>query len=512
MNTEMDKKEFVIDAKNSVQTEKKLPSQLVECTGDFVLPDYMPKVQKVLRIEARALPPTRYVSANSVQMSGDVLHTLIYLGEDGESGATVLPAKYEFSIPIDTLSSPTVTACVQVEGLSYRITAPRKLNIHTRLSAKPSCFEREDVTPTIIPKDAEINKLFGEISGLKTTVLHSIDAEVSDRIEIGSAKEARLLWCGATAAITDARVTEGGVSIRGEIFAKVLSDSDGEIKMYTKKMPFDELLEGEVNRGSAVNAVAHVISTEAVKESENEASLDISFYIEATVDEPVTVAVLKDAFSSEVPVENTSRDVINTRLVMSKSGIYTVGASIAKAAAGAEAATLVTDTSGKAVVEEISAENGHLTVSGRCELSSIFAEENGLFSADYGVPFTVSVDCENTDGIKADAVANLLNARVRTEGEMLVCDIDIALALRAVKESTERVLSAVDCTSKEKYKSSTYPLCLIYPNGESLWELAKKYHVNPVSLASVNSLDISESEYANREAMAGQKLLMLELK
>lgn len=514
MNQETrDRKEFVIEPKTSLQTEMQMQSQLIESGGEFVLPDYMPKIQKVLRLEGKALPPSRYVGGSSVQMSGNVLHTLIYLGEDGEMGATVLPAKYEFSIPIDGGVTPTVTATVDVDSLTYRITAPRKLSVRTRLSAKPHCIACEDISAVITPVDAQnVNKLYGETDSLKTRVLSSSDIQISDRIEMSGAENSKLLWCGSTAAVTDTRALEGGVSVRGEVLAKVLVDENGTPKMYVKKIPFDEFLDGEVTRECAVSATAHVISTEAAKEGDREVTLDAVISVEATADTSAKVPVLIDAFSCDCNVSSEHRTVKSSRLAVSRSGIYTVGASIAKTAAGAGDAISVIDTSGKATIEETAATAGKITVSGRCELSSILTGEDGISSADYTVPFNITVDGDAADGAVVNASATLVNPRVRVENENLVCDMDIALAVRAICESEERVLASVDCTGGEQYKKSTYPLCLIYPNGESLWNLAKKYHVSPESLARVNSLDITERDYTRPDALSGVHSLMLELK
>ncbi|MBQ6893794.1 MAG: DUF3794 domain-containing protein, partial [Clostridia bacterium] len=350
MNLEsQDKKEFVIEQEKTLQNETQMQSQLIECGGEFVLPDYMPKMQKILRLEARALPPSRYVGGSSVQMSGNVLHTLIYLGEDGEIGATVLPSKYEFSVPIDGDSTPVITACVDVDTLTYRITAPRKLSIRTRLGAKPHCFIKEDISAQITPCGAEnVNKLYGEIDSIKTDVLTSSDIQLSDSIEINGSEECRLLWCGANAAVTDVRASEGGVSVRGEILAKVLADEGGTPKMYTKKIPFDEFVEGDTSRNSAVNAIAHVISTEASKEGDREVSVDISVSVEVTADTATKLPVLKDAFSSECAAENEYKKVKVSRIAISRSQVYTVGASVAKNTVGAAEALSVIDTTGKA--------------------------------------------------------------------------------------------------------------------------------------------------------------------
>ena len=121
-----EKKEFALPAEQILQTASGGGNILFESGGEFVLPDYLPKVQKVLRLEANVLPPAKYMSGSEAQMSGSVLHSLIYLGEDGETSATVLPSKYEFSIPTAGLASPEVEASVLVDSLTYRLSAPRK--------------------------------------------------------------------------------------------------------------------------------------------------------------------------------------------------------------------------------------------------------------------------------------------------------------------------------------------------------------------------------------------------
>ena len=182
MNTEsQSKKEFVIDTNKVLQKERVMQSLPIESGGEFVLPDYMPSVRKVLRIEATALPPSKYVGGSSAQMSGEVLHTLIYIGEDGETGATVLPSKYEFSIPANGEFIGDITASVEVEGINCRITAPRKLTIRTRLSAKPHCVETEDVSVDIKNVgSSEINRFFEKLDCLKITAEQIVKTIIKD--------------------------------------------------------------------------------------------------------------------------------------------------------------------------------------------------------------------------------------------------------------------------------------------------------------------------------------------
>ncbi|MBQ5389419.1 MAG: DUF3794 domain-containing protein [Clostridia bacterium] len=514
-NDTSDKKEFVLPVKNTVQVEQGGGNIFFESGGEFILPDYMPKVQKVLRMEARVLPPSRYMGAGEAQMSGSVLHTLMYIGEEGEINATVLPAKYEFTIPFAAGGeAPTVSACVEVDALSYRLGAPRKLNIRTRLRAKPRVIGTRDIAEKQTPGGdiAGLHKLWCEMDGIRTQILRSSDITVSDAMDIGGGVDTRPIWCGSTAAVHDVRVVDGGVSVRGEACVKVLLDDGGKAKMVMKKLPFEEFLDGDVQKGSSATAIARVISTEAGKEQDGEALVDVVLSLEAAVDTPCRVHAVKDAFSecSEGRVEY--RNLQTNRLLCNRSAVYTVGGSVAKGTAGAAGLLTVLDTSGEATVEETALADGKLLVNGRCALNTIFTTEDGeLASAEYTVPFKVTMDCETPEGASASVTAALISARARTDGDDLVCDMDIAVSARAVAEGECAAVGSIDFTSPNVYTKSAYPLCLIYPRGESLWNVAKKYHVSPETLVKVNALSIGQESYANADALSGTSVLMLEL-
>ena len=516
MRTETsDTKEFVLPAKNTVQLEQGGGNIFFESGGEFVLPDYMPKVQKVLRMEARALPPSRYMGSSEAQMSGSVLHTLIYIGEEGEISATVLPAKYEFSIPFTAGGElPTVSAAVEVDSLSYRLGAPRKLNIRTRLRAKPRVIGTEDIAEKQLPggEIAGLHKLGGEIDSICTRNLRSPDITVSDAVEIGGGADTRPIWCGSTAAVNDVRVTDGGVSVRGEAYVKVLLNDGGKPKMVTKKLPFEEFLDGDVVKGSSATAMARVISTEAGKEQDGEALVDVVLALEAWVDTPCRTPAVKDAFSEHSEGKVAYRKVPTARLLCNRSGVYTVGGSVAKASAGAVGLSAVLDTSGEATVEETTMEDGRLTVSGKCALNTIYTAAEGETAAvEYSIPFKVTMDCETPTGAEANVSVSLVSARTRSDGDNLVCDMDIAVSARVVACGEAVTVESIDFTAPKVYAKSDYPLCLIYPRGDSLWNVAKKYHVSPETLAKINSLSLVEENYANAEALADTSVLMLEL-
>lgn len=485
-----EKKEFVLSGKNTVQTET-VGNVLCESSSEHVLPDYLPKVQKVLRMETRVLPPSRYMNTAEAQMSGNLLHTLIYIGEGGEIASAVLPARYEFNLPLGEGGSPTVTVIVCVDATTHRLTAPRKLQIRTRLRACTRILDAREVTEQQMPAGgiAALHRLQGTAETVCSVALRSADIPLSDTVETGSAT-ARPIWCGATAAVQDARVMDGGVSVRGDAYVKLLLTDGGKLKAVTKKLPFDAFLDGDVQKNAGVTAVAHVLSTEAVKEQGSEALVDVVLTVEALVDHPCSIPVTKDAFSETADGKITYQTVPTARLLADRISVYTVGGSVTKASAGAAGFAESIDTSGEVTVEEITPADGKYTVVGKCRLNTIYTDsEEVIAAADFAVPFRLSVEARTADGIAPTATVSLLSARTRSEGESLVCDMDLAVSLRAVEPGEVRAIATLDYTVPQPCAQSKYPLSLLYPTGESLWALAKANRIAPEKLAARNGLD-----------------------
>lgn len=509
MNT--GKKEFVIPAEDSLMKKERSMTVPFESGEEFVLPDYMPKVQKVLRVEARALPPTRYMGASSAQMSGSVLHTLIYVGEEGEISATVLPSKYEFAVDLDEDGGVTdVFADVTVESLIYRMSGPRSINIRTKLSAAASVMCEEYIDVTEDTGDG-VHKLYGDMDFVESRIFCSEEIVISENIDIGHSEE-KLLWCGSSAAVSDVRVTDGGVKVRGEAVLKLLTEYGGKPRMYTKKIPFDEFADGDVSNGASAVAMAKIVSTEASKGQGNCVNAEIVLVVQVISDTPCKLSVVKDIFSESCKCDIAYRTVSAKKHILSRSGVYNVGASIPKITIS-ETDFDVIDTSGEIHIDNVTFQSGKITVNGRCKMNSIYSKGEGEFSfGEYSLPINISIPCDIKEGVNSLVSASLLNSRVRSEGNNLVCDLDVAVAIRCFEESEEKVVSDVSFSKEPFDKMNKYPLCVVFASGESIWSVAKKYHVSPSSLVGVNSIDIAEKDFANVDAIKSVKVLMIENK
>lgn len=507
-----EKKELrAADGQMSQQTTVNCP--LPESGGEFVLPDYLPKVQRVLRLEANVLPPTPFVRAGEVQMSGSVLHTLIYLGEDGDMGATVLPTKYEFAVPTGEAVHPTVDVAVRVDSLSYRLSAPRKINIRTRLAAKPQIYSTVPVAPHCTPEEIDgLHRLEETVDGVDTCFVRLPDTELSDSIDVAGAA-IRPIWCGSTAAVTDVRVTADGAILRGDAYVKVLVIGGDAPRMLRKKLPFEARLDTELEKGTAVTACAAVLSTEAGREPENG-----NIYVECVIaltcrlDTPRRIPIVTDAFSTQADGVVEMQKLTTHRLCFARTGVYGAGGSLPLTELGLSGADSVLDASGRIIVEDAQVADGKVVVTGRCMLQVICHTQDGLTAGEGSMPIRLTVDAEIPADTSVAATAQLAELRTRIDGEMLICDADAALTVCCTAHGECNVVGRIDFTAAKPIEKSPYPLAVIYPCGDSLWTVAKENHTDPARLVALNHLTVTPSAWQSPTALAGKHALILECK
>ena len=58
-----------------------------ECTVDHTLPDYLPELRRILRVEARPIPADRYLDDTHAELSGLVAFTVVYADGEGRLAA-----------------------------------------------------------------------------------------------------------------------------------------------------------------------------------------------------------------------------------------------------------------------------------------------------------------------------------------------------------------------------------------------------------------------------------------
>ena len=149
-------------------------------------------------------------------------------------------------------------------------------------------------------------------------------------------------------------------------------------------------------------------------------------------DTPRRIPVTEDAFSECADGTVEMRKLPTARLVFARTGVYGAGGSLPLASMGLGGADSVLDASGAVTVDEATAAEGRVTITGRCMLNVICHTPDGITSGEGTMPVRLTLDAETPAGTEVMTTARLADLRARIDGA------ERALAQRA------GVISALD--------------------------------------------------------------------
>ena len=117
----------------------------VEAGLEYVLPDYMGAVKRVLYSKARFIPAGRLISDESVEVTGIVGYEIAYV--DNEGRLTLINTTSDVEIR-ENLSDAAVSGAevsAGVKNLAVRVVGPRKLSLRAGVSVLMTVAEDSDL-------------------------------------------------------------------------------------------------------------------------------------------------------------------------------------------------------------------------------------------------------------------------------------------------------------------------------------------------------------------------------
>ena len=497
---------------NTTQLPKKVTLTSVCCdtvithdvSEEFTLPDYVAEVRKILFTRANVLPESKYISDTqggaSVDFGGTVTYFVIYTDDEGKLCSTPLSSNYEASMVIKGNPSEVFidTVC---DNVTTRVTAPRKLTIKTRLKSRALAFENKELEESISQKSSAdelfIERLFEATStlSLKSSSLQNI--RMSEKFDTPSRKSLRPIICDAFACLKDVKVSSNSISCHGEVCVKCLCESEGELFTLTKTMPIYEEVECEGSSigdmaGANVRCVSLSISSEENEDS-CELFFDITCEIDAELFRNVENSLTKDCYSTKYDMEASLKSIDLYSAVKCSNASVSINESVKRK--GKESVEIV-DVIADSVLEKYEIKGECACIFGRLYANVIGkskANDNGDFeylSESYEVPFKYDCDlgkkCENPI-VRVNFNTAVTSSKLSDDKFFLGAEIYPTISI--IDRSSCQILDHATLKKDTEFKNDASCVRIFFPkNGDTLWEVAKKYHTTQAKIIEQNSL------------------------
>ena len=493
---------------------EKAPCEIAE---DFILPEYLPEIRKLLRVSAVPSSPSRYLAASSVKLSGTVEYNVIYVGSDGCVYSASLSDEYEMSVPLscdsdrDPDGALSVLADIEAYDVISRVTGARKLNIRSRLLANVKVVgELYAQCGASISDEAHVQKLIKSCEYFSEVFGENCETEAVDELVFGVGE--RYISSDCRVFVESVSAFEGYVECRGNVLMRHLAERQGG-KLYeiTRKIPFSETVEVDgIGSGMPVTAFGRCtaiiknVSDDGDDESGNAVTVSAHIKLCAKGYRRLNVRYVKDAFSTAFECENETVDIklpklyacANKNMTLSETrGIDCLGGAF-------EANALaVCDATAEASVESVElSESEKYVINGKCRFYVLLLQTNegeadGSETAEYSsaeveVPFRYECAESGDAPSVIDICVEAIDPRVRCDGERvdLACEIVLSYELEG-REELKTVENTRFGAELEKRRRG-YTVC--YPDkNDNLWSISKRYKATVSKTARGNGIDVA---------------------
>lgn len=503
-------------------TERIRETAFHEETEEFTLPDYLPEIRKILSCTAEALPENKYVDGPSVESSGIVVYSVLYLGDGPELCSAPLQSEYSVKTAArggtEGLGARDVGITTVCDSVICRATGPRALTVTSKLVTSVLATGRERSEPDVsavsggetsdpTPADLMSMEYLRRPVRCSTARFYGTTGDVSGEFTVPTrAGEEEIvspavIRCTGAAHVTDVTATGNGLTVKGEVRVRTLmSDSDGKYFSVDSSAPFEERIDAggdfrpDGDCGGA--AFARLASLSVSDAGGGRFGWTAEYDIDGEIWETCDGETVRDAYSVKYEDEADMTDVDAVRFACGIDATFSAGAS---APAGQSRDKTVISSSGK--VTGCRAEvrdDGTVIFTGTCTVTAILAGDGAASAEEVTFPVryersAAALAREPGAVVTPDvrAVMKVISTTARIDGDKLSADAEIAIEASAAARERIRTVSGVTLKKDEPAEVDGNVIRLYYPDeGETPWDIAKRYRVSPESVSGDNPVVI----------------------
>ncbi|MBP3436938.1 MAG: DUF3794 domain-containing protein [Clostridia bacterium] len=514
------------EEKNDILQDMATEPIITECAEDFILPDYLPEIRKLIRVDALPVSSGHYVGGEEVEWAGHIAYTLLYTDSEGKLTAVPLRTDYSYKAPVKEGTPYAIIYQESAEQVKCHPAGPRKVSLRCRLYARPHLYTKKDAQEPIealLPQEMPIEKLpyITETANVFSVFSEEHNEEVSFTLDGFSEEALQIKTVDASVMTESAKCENGKIVCRGYIHVELLADDGASLLPQTKKIPFEtELLEDGIRAGDSALLYGHILSLESeVRGRENgaEACVYLSYSLAAEAWRNTPITLYTDAYAQGFSLMLTSKPQKITRFVGAFSSNFTLSCDgnaecEENATYAVLSAKLLPQSSSLSLSgnKAIVAGDMKASVLSECivgEGSKRIEENNFIF------PYRLECDFSTVFSPEDEGIFTLtpLFASAKREGEALSVVGEVGLTVKVLRKETVALPEKIDADTLPASDGKD-SIRIYYPTAkDSLWSVGKKYNVPLASLLASNGISEEDAkEPSNPKSLDGYLWLLVD--
>ncbi len=496
-----------------------------ESVGDFLLPDYNTDVKRVLFTKAVVVDNGCFISGDSVDTTGLVNYEVVYIDSDGEITSCKFSTDFEASMKCNGELAVGCDAVSRVVGYSIRLVGPRKFSAKAQLSINVNLTEKAQLKvdgTTFALGQAEVKQKNTKVA--YRTYASMSEREYKEELATldGVIVDDVTILCSDVLPEINATVNGGEIELSGFLRIVCLMMRNGEVpSTVTSDVPVNERLAiGDIPAGANPTADAKVRDLKVdVEPTEDGVNLVAKFSVEynASAVGNSCLPVILDCFLTDRNVDNsyegfTYREHLGGARVGENLQFFATYDEL-----GVDSLREILVANASFRTDEVSGTKSGAKIGGTMRFSGVACQINedgtvGYVGIKYDVPFAINVniDCQIVDDARFSFVGAVCLASVYSTPDGVEFSAKLCGVVDAFSSTSLTRLSSSFADADNIEKTSSV-ITVYYPiDGETLFDVGRKFHTSPLEIAVDNTLseEVFASENSDLKSLGVKRLII----
>lgn len=459
-----------------------------DVTEDFVLPDYIPEVRRVIGVRTVVSADGKYLSGDELETEGGVTYNIMYMDNEGAVCTTSQNSSYNGRIPLsgsidddDRFTPQGVVVSTSVDSVNCRVTAPRKLTLSSKVRIRAQSERPVSVAMKHNSKNAGSHKVRRRNEEYRTAAAAEFRRTGECGGEFRERGEMEVVMAFGELCL-DGKLTSGALRVGGDAYVTaVMRSPEGAYVTSKSRVPVEE----EITLPDVTQSeerFAAVFGNVVLLELESDDSGVMSWRMEYDIDCDIMTCgcaeYTADAYMTGC-MDNTETASIE-----------------AVCPAGAVNGRLTTQTQlklkpgmtyvaswGRASAEKCEITDSRCVISGSAYISVVEAGGGEAVLDEAVIPFRYEFDgyAKQAD-FKPDGrvEVRVTDIQAHADGESLGLTAELSVAAMLLCRESVRYVSAISAVEDAPaFASSAENMIRIYSpdDGETAWDVEKRFRL-----------------------------------